>query len=36
MNSRRLLIALLIALLLAGSVTFVISRKLMSRTAKAV
>jgi len=36
MNSRRLLIALLIALLLSGCVTFVISRKLMSRTAKAV
>ncbi len=31
MNSRRLLIALLIALLLAGGVTFVISRKLMGR-----
>jgi len=33
MNSRRLLIALLIALLLSGGVTFFISRKLMGRAA---
>jgi len=35
MNSRRLLIALLIALLLAGGVTFTISRKLIGRPAAA-
>jgi pilus assembly protein CpaB len=33
MNSRRLLLALLIAFLLAGGVTFIISRKLMGRPA---
>jgi len=36
MNSRRLLMALLIALLLAGGVTFIISRKLMGRPNGAV
>ncbi len=36
MNSRRLLIALFIALLLAGGVTFVISRKLVGRPAPLV
>ena len=36
MNSRRLLLALLIALLLSGAVTFVISRKLMARNPQAM
>jgi pilus assembly protein CpaB len=35
MNLRRLLVALLVALVLAGGVTFVVSRKLMGRAAPA-